>query len=402
MKPKIRLKGFDGDWEEKKISDLAEINPSCSLPKTFEYVDLESVVGTTMVAHEFTPIEVAPSRAQRLAQRGDVFFQTVRPYQKNNYFFNLETNDAYVFSTGYAQLRPLNNLDGFYLLSLLQTRRFVDKVMYNCTGTSYPAINSNTLSKLTVCTTKYQSEQRAIGTYFRRLDELISSSESAVASLRQIKEASLQSMFPKEGETKPEVRFKGFEGDWVNKELGECLEISKSINKDNVYGKEDVLSVSDDFGVRNQIELLGRSFAGKSVSNYGILHKGEIVYTKSPLKSKPLGIIKMNDIKTGIVSVLYAIYKAKQGTEASYIHYYFDPAWRLNRYLIALVNKGAKNTMNISDETALTGHIMIPSISEQRAIASYFRRLDSQISLAQQRVEMLKRVKSACLDNMFV
>ncbi len=153
----------------------------------------------------------------------------------------------------------------------------------------------------------------------------------------------------------------------------------------------------------NQIELLGRSYAGKSVSNYGVLKKDEIVYTKSPLKSKPFGIIKQNTGKTGIVSVLYAVYIAKEGTAAEYIHYYFDPDWRLNDYLRPLVNKGAKNTMNISDEMALTGFVMIPKdINEQQRIASFFKSLDKQISIQEQRLEKLKQIKAACLDKMFV
>jgi type I restriction enzyme S subunit len=111
----------------------------------------------------------------------------------------------------------------------------------------------------------------------------------------------------------------------------------------------------------------------------------------------------MNTGKTGIVSVLYAIYVAKENTSTGFIHYYFDPAWRLNAYLLPLVNKGAKNTMNISDEMALTGYIMIPKdIREQQKIATYFTCLDKQISLQEARLEKLKQIKSACLDKMFV
>ena len=127
-----------------------------------------------------------------------------------------------------------------------------------------------------------------------------------IASLKQMKQACLVSMFPQEGETTPRVRFKGFKGEWEKKMSVNYLDISHEKNIDNRYDKIDVLSVSDDCGVMNQIELLGRSYAGKSVSNYGVLNNGEIVYTKSPLKSKPFGISKKNTGKTGIVSVLYA------------------------------------------------------------------------------------------------
>lgn len=209
-------------------------------------------------------------------------------------------------------------------------------------------------------------------------------------------------LFPREGETVPKLRFNGFKGKWEKKLLSDCLEISDERNTDNRFGVEDVLSVSDDYGVVNQIELLGRSYAGKSVSGYKILRPGQIVYTKSPLKAKPYGIVKQNTGKTGIVSVLYAVYNTKEGVAPEYIHYYFDPAWRLNAYMRPLVNKGAKNTMNISDETALTGYIMIPKdIEEQRCIASYLRSFDEQIAIQQQQLERLKLMKQTCLGLLF-
>lgn len=209
-------------------------------------------------------------------------------------------------------------------------------------------------------------------------------------------------LFPQEGEAVPRLRFKGFEGAWEKKLLSDCLEISDERNTDNRFGVEDVLSVSDDYGVVNQIEHLGRSYAGKSVSGYKILRPGQIVYTKSPLSAKPFGIVKHNTGKAGIVSVLYAVYNPKEGIAPEYIHYYFDPAWRLNAYLRPLVNKGAKNTMNISDETALTGYIMIPKdIEEQRQIARFLERLDAQIENYQQQFDNLKQMKTACLDIMF-
>ncbi len=398
--PEIRFKGFEGKWESLSLKEVCEINPQSSLPETFEYVDLESVVGTSMLSHRTENRSSAPSRAQRLAKNNDIFYQTVRPYQKNNYLF-INQNANFVFSTGYAQLRT--KINSKYLFNILQTESFVGQVLLNCTGTSYPAINPNSLSNLTIRITENFSEQEQIATYFCTLDILIQSMIKKITTLKQLKSASLLSMFPQTGETKPRIRFEGFEGDWEKKNLNMCLSISTEKNISDNYGIEDVLSVSDDFGVMNQIELLGRSYAGKSVRNYGILKKGEIVYTKSPLKSKPFGIIKQNTYRTGIVSVLYAVYTAKDGISADYIHYYFDPAWRLNAYMRPLVNKGAKNTMNISNETALDGFIMIPqNIAEQQQIASFFHSLDTQISLEAQRLEKLKQIKSACLDKMFV
>ena len=146
----------------------------------------------------------------------------------------------------------------------------------------------------------------------------------------------------------PRIRFKGLDGEWKTSRLSECLAISNEKNSNNHFRKDDVLSVSDDDGVVNQIMLLGRSYAGKNVSNYSVLRTNQIVYTKSPLKSKPYGIVKVNKGLTGIVSVLYAVYDAKDGVDPEYIHYYFAPAYRINQYLAPLVKKGAKNTINTS------------------------------------------------------
>lgn len=123
-----------------------------------------------MVSHRTETKDSAPSRAQRLAQVGDVFYQTVRPYQKNNYLFEKPDNN-YVFSTGYAQLRPF--IDARFLMSYLQTENFVKVVIDNCTGTSYPAINSSDLANIKISLPNSSGEQQQIGAYFSNLDTLI-------------------------------------------------------------------------------------------------------------------------------------------------------------------------------------------------------------------------------------
>lgn len=287
------------------------------------------------------------------------------------------------------------NLNFLFALSQKTNWRKYDE------STGVPSLSKVNIAKIDIKIPK-EEEQKAIAFFFSSLDSLIQSTTKKIESLKQVKAASLQSMFPQEGETTPRVRFKGFEGEWEKVTLGDCLTINSERNQNNVYGINDVLSVSDEVGVVNQIKLLGRSYAGKSVANYRVLKTNQIVYTKSPLKSKPYGIVKVNKGSVGIVSVLYAVYDAKDDVCPDYIHYYFEPTYRINNYLLPLINKGAKNTMNISDEMALRGYIWIPSFDEQKKIADYLQVLDSQITLHSQRLEKLKQIKSACLDNMFV
>ena len=190
--PEIRFPGFTDDWEQRKLYEIAEFNPKSELPETFEYVDLESVVGTEMVSHRTETRETAPSRAQRLAQTGDVFFQTVRPYQRNNYLFAKPDNN-YVFSTGYAQMRP--KIDEKFLMCFLQTDSFVKVVLDNCTGTSYPAINSNDLSNLEIVMPASDDEQIRIGSFITNLDNLITLHQRKCDELKELKKGMLQKMF---------------------------------------------------------------------------------------------------------------------------------------------------------------------------------------------------------------
>lgn len=190
--PRIRFKGFTGDWEQRKLEDLAEVNPKSVIPEKFEYVDLESVVGTEIIAHRTETRDSAPSRAQRLAKKGDVFYQTVRPYQKNNCLFE-GAERSYVFSTGYAQLRPHG--DSYFLLTMLQRKDFVNNVLNRCTGTSYPAINANILAELTVSCPVDIQEQIKIGQYFKRLDYLITLHQRKLDQLQTMKKFMLQNMF---------------------------------------------------------------------------------------------------------------------------------------------------------------------------------------------------------------
>lgn len=190
--PELRFPGFTDAWEQRKLSEVVMINPKTELPDEFKYVDLESVVGTNLLGFQVIKKENAPSRAQRLASYGDVFYQTVRPYQRNNYLFENIDKDM-VFSTGYAQLR--SKLDSYFLLTLVQNDNFVKVVLDNCTGTSYPAINGSELGKITVQIPSNEVEANQIGKVFRGIDKSITLHQRKLDHLQLQKKALLQQMF---------------------------------------------------------------------------------------------------------------------------------------------------------------------------------------------------------------
>lgn len=390
MEPKIRFSRNNILYEEKTLSEISTINPKTNVPLEFEYVDLESVSGTEMTNHRTEHKATAPSRAQRLAKKGDIFYQTVRPYQRNNYYFDMD-DDNYVFSTGYAQIRP--SIYGKYLFTLLQNDSFLKQVLDNCAGTSFPAINPSVLSRLSVriCTDK--QEQQAIASYFTSLDSQISAATSRLASLKQMKAASLQAMFPQDGETVPKIRFKGFEGEWKKVKLGKLF--SERI-ENNVDG--EMLSVTMNNGIIKAAENGRFDNSNSDKSKYKVVKVGDIAYNSMRMWQGASGCSQYE----GIVSPAYTVVVPNANIHSLFFAYLFKTIPMIN--LFRLHSQGlTKDTWNLKYPAFSIIEVSYPeSKAEQQAIASYFTSLDRQISLQSQRLEKLKQIKSACLDKMFV
>ena len=171
-----------------------EVNPTAKkLPERFVYIDLESVEAGVLLQKKLIRLEGAPSRAQRLLKNGDVIFQMVRPYQKNNFIFQYEDDYAYVASTGYAQLRAYQS--NKYLYQYIHNERFVDRVLAKCTGSNYPAINYSDLSEIRLEVPSLP-EQQKIADCLSSLDELITAEAQKIDTLKAHKKGLMQGLFP--------------------------------------------------------------------------------------------------------------------------------------------------------------------------------------------------------------
>ena len=387
LTPKIRFAGFTDPWEQRKLRDVAEFNPRSELPDEFEYVDLESVVGTEMVSHRTEKKETAPSRAQRLAQSGDVFFQTVRPYQRNNYLF-VKPDKNYVFSTGYAQMRPI--IDASFLMCFLQTDSFVNVVLDNCTGTSYPAINSNDLSNLSIILPTNQEEQMQIGRMITNLDNLITLHQRKYEKLQNIKKSMLEKMFPRDGSNIPEVRFAGFTDPWEQRKFSEfALRESAIQQSSDDYPSieyEDV--IAEEGRLNKDVQLKetqkpGIVFDGTQVL-YGKLRPYLHNWLNPEFKGVAVGdwwVLRPVDIDK---SFLYRLIQTQQ----------FDQ----------VANQSAGSKMPRADWNLVSNTTFnIPSSRvEQSHIATTFYDLDNLITLHQRKLEKLKNIKKSMLESMFV
>jgi len=246
-------------------------------------------------------------------------------------------------------------------------------------------------------------EQQKIAECLSSLDELMNAHSQKLDALKAHKKGVMQQLFPREGETFPRLRFPEFrdEGDWERRKLSDLLFEAKQRNRQLKYGPSDVLSVSGEYGCVNQIDLLGRSYAGVSVKDYHIVETEDIVYTKSPLKRNPYGIIKVNKGKPGIVSTLYAVYRATEICHPDYLDHYFSRDYHLNRYLQPIVRKGAKNDMKVNNAAVLGGEILAPKLREQQKIAQCLTSLDEVIHAQSQRLNALKDLKKGQMQQLF-
>lgn len=400
-KPALRFKGFTDPWEQRKLKELyfqlTERNADL-LP----YQKTLSVATMSFKTDGNGAADTSLANYKRL-RTGDIAFEghTSKEFRYGRFVLN-DVGDG-IMSPRFSALRPLHEMPINFWKYYIHYEPIMRKVLVNSTkaGTMMNELVINEFLQESILVPSV-AEQQAIGRFFKQLDTLITLHQRKYEKLVNIKKSMLDKMFPQNGVSVPEIRFKGFTDPWEQRKLEEYLEVSGQKNFEGIYTKEDVLSVSGDFGIVNQIEFQGRSFAGASVANYGVVETGDIVYTKSPLKSNPYGIIKANKGKNGIVSTLYAVYKPKQSANPEFVQIYFEQDARMNNYMHPLVNKGAKNDMKVSAENALKGQIVFPDIKEQRTISEFFHNLDTLITLHQRKLEKLQNIKKSCLEKMFV
>jgi type I restriction enzyme S subunit len=202
--------------------------------------------------------------------------------------------------------------------------------------------------------------------------------------------------------TKPVLRFPEFKEEWKLTQLKEILKEHKSRNTENEV--EEVFSVAKEKGVINQIEHLGRSYSSDNISNYKVVYPNDVVYTKSPTAGFPFGIIKQNKLdRTGVVSVLYAVFKPKNFELGLMLDFYFSSWINTYNYLVPLVHKGAKNTMNIGNEDFLNGvKISLPTQKEeQEKITDFLNQIDNRISQLKEKKENLELFKKGITQKIF-
>ena len=234
-------------------------------------------------------------------------------------------------------------------------------------------------------------EQERISTILTTQDKVIELKEKRLAEKQRQKKYLMQQLLT------GKKRLPGFSGEWKNIKLCEVLSERK---EKNVEQNLRICSVAVQKGVVDQVEHLGRSYAANDTSNYSVAHYGDIIYTKSPTGDFLYGIVKQNLLQeTVAVSPLYGVFTPLTFGLGYFLHTYFQSAICARNYLLPIVQKGAKNTINITNDTFISSKLYLPlDVEEQKAIADTFIAADREIELLQQDIEQEKQKKKALMQ----
>ena len=393
--PNLRFPGFTEEWVTKKLGEIADKVNSGKTPLGGEAV--------------YTKEGVHFIRSQNVNNDGLELDNSVFiPESVNNQMKNsiVRSNDILLNITGASLGRSCVVPEDFIMGNVNQhvciirlkqnySPRFVQPIfssnkgqnIFNSlqTGSGREGLNFESIKGIKLSIPQ-KNEQVKIGKLLSLIDDSILTQNKIIKELETL----IKSVCQKLANNKQ----------WKKQYLRDLITERKETNKNNL----PVFSVSVRKGVINQIEYLGRSFASKNTANYNVVYFGDVVYTKSPTGEFPYGIIKQSFIRENIaVSPLYGVYEPKNVYIGSILHYYFNSPINANNYLHSLVQKGAKNTINITNQRFLDNAIFLPSYEKEvENIASLLYTIDQKIQTEKTILEQLKMQKKYLLLQMFV
>ena len=404
-KPKVMFSNFKNNWKIFSFYNLANVFQSGGTPSTKEPTfwngtipwiqssDIQKDILFGVKPQKFISEEGLQNSSAKLISKNSIAIVTRVGVGKLAII-----DQDYATSQDFLSLSDFGGDIQFIVYSIY---RMLQKESTQLQGTSIKGITKEDLLSKKVSLPEID-EQYAIGSLFRTLDELLASYKDNLANYHSLKATMLAKMFPKVGQTVPEIRLDGFEGEWVEKRL---KDISKRVTrKNNDLVSERALTISAQFGLIDQEEFFQKKIASKDVSGYYLIKKGEFAYNKSYSTGYPLGAIKRLDkYENGVLSTLYILFKAVDVDSDYLAHYYESDKW--HREVSMCAAEGARNhgLLNIAPADFFNTRLVIPKKQEeQKAIGSYFSNLDNLIAAHQEKISQLETLKKKLLQDMFI
>ncbi|MCB4764086.1 MAG: restriction endonuclease subunit S [Sulfurovum sp.] len=374
------LKMKNEEWQKIELSNILEISKNKFNPKSSnenkKCIELEHISqGTGKLLGCINSNE--QQSIKNVFKKNQVLFGKLRPYLKKYWkaeFDGVCSTEIWVLDS--------KSITNDFLFQFIQTEKF-NQIANVSSGSKMPRADWKYMAEIPFNIPPLK-EQQKIAQILSTWDDAISKQEELIVAKERLKKGLMQR--------------------WIISDQWEMIKLDEILyeHKNKSNGKEEVYSVSVHKGLVNQIKHLGRSYSAKDTSNYNLVSPHDIVYTKSPTGDFPYGIIKENKTnKEVIVSPLYGVFSPKNKYVACILDAYFISYIRTNNYLRPLIQKGAKNTMSISNSTFLSRSIKFPKTEqEQQKIAQILTTADKEIELLKNELTALKEQKRGLMQRL--
>ena len=401
--PKIKFKNFYEKWNRKKLQSIAPLRGGFAF-KSEKFQDsgipivrisnikFDGTVGGEFEYYSKINLDekfVLRGRSILLAMSGATTGKIAMLDSEEEYYQNQRV--GYFQNTG--------AVDYDFLSSVLQTKEFTNQLNSVLVAGAQPNISSKEIDSFVFCIPESLDEQSAIGSLFRTLDHLLASYKDNLANYQSLKETMLSKMFPKAGQTVPEIRLDGFEGEWEEKCIGELANIVRGASPRpiqdpkwfNSNSEIGWLRISDVTNQNGRIYSLEQKISKLGQEKTRVLTEPHLLLSIAATVGKPV----INYVKTGVHDGFLIFMDPKFDREFMFQWLeMFREKW--NRY----GQPGSQ--LNLNSDIVRNQKILIPSMEEQRAIGTYFANLDNLINSHQKKISQLETLKKKLLQDMFI
>ena len=396
--PHLRFPEFSGEWEEHTLSEYLEfkngLNPDAKrIGNGLPFISVMDVLSEGVIRYDNIRGKVDATEKEIECfgvKNGDILFQRSSETLEDVGRANVYMDDRTAIYGGFViRGRKIGNYDPMFFKFLLATPLARKSTCRMGAGAQHFNIGQEGLSKISLFFPHIE-EQRKIASLLSLIDQRIATQNKIIEILESLIKGIIY-----------QTKSIGLaHNTWQKTELKNVLQ---ERNEKNANGY-DVCSVSVTQGVVNQIEYLGRSFAAKDTLHYNVVKYGDIVYTKSPTGDFPYGIVKRSNIKCDVaVSPLYGVYKPVNDYVGIILHFYFMQSNNAINYLHPLIQKGAKNTINITNGRFLENTIPLPKKEEEtKCLAWVLTSIQNKIILEQDLLHSYQKQKQYLLRQMFI
>ena len=398
--PAIRFKGFSDAWEQRKLGEMGQTYTGLS-GKTKDdfghgqarFVTYMNVFSNPISNPEMTePIEIDPK--QNEVEVGDVFFTTSSetPEEVGMSSILLEKRGKTYLNSFCFGFRPSEKIDSYYLAYMLRSESTRAKIILLAQGISRYNISKNKVMEIAVSLPSLD-EQKMIGQYFSQLDHLITLHQRKFEKLTNVKKSMLEKMFPQNGSSYPEIRFKGFTDPWEQRKLGEIGSVSmcRRIFKEQTSETGDIPFYKiGTFGAEPDA-FISRELFEEYKSKYPYPKKGDILISASGSIGRTVEFAGNNEYfqDSNIVWLSH-----DERLSNSFLKCFYS--------VVKWAGIEGSTIKRLYNDNILNTVICMPSVPEQEHIGLFFENLDNLITLHQRELEKLQNIKKSMLEKMFV